>query len=66
MSREREDMRTILERLDAAYPGQECLTRADVARFMGVTRQTVHNRYGDLLPARKKITKVQVARVLSA
>lgn len=65
MPREPEDFRTTYEKLDEAFPQQYFLQRNQVAEFLGVTRNTVRNRYGNKLPARVLLTKAQVARVLS-
>ena len=63
MARERPDYRDLLERLDRAFPGREMLTRDDLASFLGVSRQTVYNRYS--FPSRVKISKTQAARAFS-
>ena len=59
MPREKADYRDLLDRLDAAFPGKEMLTKAEVAEWLGVGRNTVTRRYGW---PRGKITKTQVAR----
>ena len=64
MARERPDYRDLLERLDRAFPGREMLTRDDLASFLGVSRQTVYNRYS--FPPRTRITKTQAARAISS
>lgn len=63
MARERPDYRDLLERLDRAFPGRELLTRDELALFLGVSRQTVYNRYS--FPPRAKISKTQAARAIS-
>lgn len=65
MPRESVDYRDILERLDQTYPGREWITRKEIAAFLGVSTQTISNRYSRVFPARQRVTKVQVARVLS-
>lgn len=64
MPKERQDYRDLLERLDRAFPGREMLTRDDLAYFLGVTRQTVYNRYS--FPSRVRISKTQAARAISS
>ena len=61
--RTKPDYYDLLGRLDAAYPGKELLTRDELASFLGVTRQTVYNRY--CFPPRTKISKTQAARAIS-
>lgn len=65
MPRERESYRVLLERLDQTYPGREWITRKEIAAFLGVTPQTVSNRYSRVFPPRQRVTKVHAARVLS-
>lgn len=65
MPREHKSYRDLLERLDAAFPGREWITRKEIAAFLGVSAQTISNRYSRVFPARQRITKVQTARVLS-
>ncbi len=52
----------ILDRLDEAFPDRELLTRAEVAAWLGVHRNTVTRRFGW---PRGMISKVQVARSVS-
>lgn len=59
MPREKADFRNILERLDAAYPGRELLTREELAAFLGVNPRTVKRRYD--FPA-GRVTKTLAAR----
>ena len=65
MPREHESYRDLLERLDQTYPGREWITRKEIAAFLGVSTQTISNRYSRVFPARQRVTKVQAARVLS-
>lgn len=65
MPRELVDYRATYERLDKAFPSQFFLSRTQIADFLGVSRNTVNNRFGDKFPARVLLSKEQVARVLS-
>ncbi len=62
MPRESEAYRDHLERLDAAFPGREFLTKNDIAAYCGCNRTTVWRRLD--LPA-GKVTKVTLARRLA-
>lgn len=66
MPREPVDYRETYEALDKAFPGQHLLSRTQVASFLGVSRNTVYNRYGAKLPAHVLLSKTQVARAISA
>lgn len=61
--RTKPDYYDLLGRLDQAFPGKELLTRDELASFLGVSRQTVYNRYS--FPPRTKISKTQAARAIS-
>lgn len=63
MPKEKADYRDLLERLDAAFPGRELLTKRDVAAWLGVNEKTVKRRYGW---PRGKVSKTQVARAVSS
>ena len=63
MPRENPDYRDTLERLDAAFPGREALTKAEVAAWLGISTKTLKRRY-NLPPGNN--TKVQIARVVSS
>ena len=65
MPREHDMYRDLLERLDQTYPGREWITRKEIAAFLGVSAQTISNRYSRVFPARQRVTKVHAARVLS-
>lgn len=65
MPKEHLDYRATYEHLDKAYPSQFLLSRTQIADFLGVSRNTVRNRFGNKLPARVLLSKEQVARVLS-
>ena len=62
MSREREDFRPILERLDTAMPGRELLTPSQVGKALGICRQTAARRYPF---SDGYITKVALARCMA-
>lgn len=62
--REKEAYRDNLVRLDEAFPDRELLTRADVAKFTGLSR----NRVGGLFPfdgKTNRIAKATLARAIS-
>ena len=52
----------VLDRLDAAFPTKEMLTKAEIAKWMGVHVNTISRRYGW---PRGKISKAEVARAVS-
>ena len=50
-----------LAKLDAAYPGKEVLSKAEVAAFLGISAKTLKKKY-ELPPG--MCSKVQVAKAL--
>lgn len=64
MSREKEDYRNHLERLDKKFPDRELLTRIDVAKYTGLCRQTVAKRY-TFDKRTHRISKIALAQALS-
>lgn len=62
MPREKADYRDLLERLDAAFPGRELLTKRDIAEWLGVNVSTVARRY-KLPPG--MVLKTTLARAVS-
>lgn len=63
MPREKVDFRTYLERLDAAFPGRELITKVELAGWLGVSKSTLLRRYS--LPPGQYVTKTAVARAMS-
>ena len=59
--REKETFRDNLVRLDAAFPERELLTRADVARYTGISR----NRVAALFPFDKVTNRISKAVLAS-
>lgn len=62
MPREKPDYRDVLERLDAAFPGRELLTKTEAAQWLGVSTETVRRRYD--LPG-GRILKTTLARAVA-
>ena len=54
--------RSVLKRLDAAFPGREALTKTEIAGWLGVHPNTISRRYGW---PRGLVLKETVARALS-
>jgi hypothetical protein len=63
MPREKSDYRDYLERLDAAFPGRELLTKSELAAWCGVKVETLNKRYGW---PRGLLTKVRVAKDMAS
>jgi hypothetical protein len=61
MSREKEGDRDTLAALNEMFPEQGMLNQAQVARFLGVTRQTAAKRIR-FNPATARVTKADLAR----
>ena len=62
MPREKELFRDNLERLDAAFPGQEMLKQVEVARYCGMALNTVKKHFHF---TKSRISKTVLARELS-
>lgn len=62
MSREKENFRDQLERIDKAFPNKEILSRKDVSKFTGICYSKVGYHF---TLSKGKITKVQLAREMS-
>lgn len=62
MSREKENFRIQLERIDKAFPDKEILNRKDVSKFTGICYSEVGKHF---TLNKGKITKVQLAREMS-
>ena len=62
MSREKENFRDQLERIDKAFPDKEILSRKDVAEFTGICYSEIRKHF---TLNKGKITKVQLAREMS-
>lgn len=63
MPREKIDYRTLLERLDQAFPGRELISKCEVAGWLGISKSTLLRRYD--LPPGQKVTKTSVARAVA-
>ena len=63
MPRENPDYRDILERLDAAFPAKEVLTKTETAAWLGVSVKTLKRRY-NLPPGFN--SKVQIAKAVAS
>ena len=50
----------LLERLDAAFPGRELLTKTEAAKLLGLNRTAMYRKYPKLPAGR--ISKVTLAR----
>lgn len=61
MSREKEGYRDTLAALNEMFPEQGMLNQAQVARFLGVTRQTAAKKIR-FNPATSRVTKADLAR----
>ena len=61
MSREKESYRDTLAALNEMFPEQGMLNQAQVARFLGVTRQTAAKKIR-FNPATARVTKADLAR----
>lgn len=61
MSREKSGYRDTIEQLNAMFPDCGMLNQAQVARFLGVTRQTAAKRIR-FNPATARVTKADLAR----
>ncbi|MBO7668347.1 MAG: hypothetical protein J6T26_07785 [Firmicutes bacterium] len=59
---ETQEYRDVLERLDAAFPGRELLTKAEIAGWMGIHISTVTRRFRW---PRGLVAKTTVARAIS-
>ena len=59
--REKVDFRDNLERLDKNFPDKELLTRAECAKYLGVSERTIKRRYN----VGRDVTKVAFARAIS-
>ena len=62
MSREKAGFRDTIAQLDAMFPDQGMLGKAEVARFLGVDRKTVQRRGIRFNEATGRITKSDLAR----
>lgn len=60
--REKASFRDTMRELNAMFPDQGMLGKGEVARFMGVSRQTVDRRGIRFNPATKRVTKADLAR----
>ena len=60
MAREKEMLREQLARISEAFPGKECLTATEVARWMGKDVKTVRRAFSFKKPF--GISIVQLAR----
>lgn len=66
MPREKPAFRETLDRLDAAFPDKEALQRKEVAKFLGVSAQTVSRNFREAYnPRTKRYPKVKVAQFIS-
>jgi len=63
--RETEAYRDNLARLDKALPGKELLTRTDVSRALGISKDAVTRLLKGKLVCGKYISKATLARLLS-
>lgn len=64
MPREKEMFRDNLERLDAAFPGQEMIRKGELAKWLGISARTLARIYD--LGGGQYVTKVRAAREMSA
>lgn len=62
MSREKAGFRDTIALLNEMFPDKGMLTRADVARFVGVSEQTVRRRGIKFNDSTGRITKADLAR----
>lgn len=62
MSREKVGYRETIALLNDMFPDQGMLSKADVARFLGVDRSTVYRRGIRFNPATGRVTKSDLAR----
>ena len=62
MSREKQGYRDTIAALNDMFPDKGCLTRADVARYLGVNRSTVYRRGIRFSAATGRVTKADLAR----
>ena len=63
MAREKEAFRDNLQRLKEAFPNKEILNASEVARWAGMSRETVIKHYG--IEKNKGISVATLARKLS-
>lgn len=62
MSREKQGYRDTIAQLNEMFPEKGMLNRADVAKFMGVSRSTIYHRGIQFNAATGRITKADLAR----
>lgn len=62
MSREKQGFRDTIAQLNEMFPEQGMLSKADVAKFMGVDRSTVTRRKIRFNPETGRVTKADLAR----
>lgn len=62
MGREKEGFRETMRELNAMFPDQGMLNKAEVARFLGVSRQTVDRRGIRFHPVLNRVAKADLAR----
>ena len=66
MAREKPAFRETLDRLDAAFPDKEALQRKEVAKFLGMSVQTVSRNFREAYnPRTKRYPKVKIAILLA-
>lgn len=64
MSREKQGYHDTIAQLNEMFPDKGMLTRADVAKFMGVSRATIYHRGIQFNKATGRIAKADLARLV--
>lgn len=62
MAREKEGFRDVMRSLNEMFPDQGMLGKNEVAKFLGVSRQTVARRGIKFNAATNRVTKADLAR----